>query len=256
LITQAALPGFLVPGLAVAGALAVAIPIIIHILSRRPRKPEPWAAMRFLLAAYKKHRVRTRLEQWLLLATRCLLVLVLGMALAGLIWSAGGSLGQFTDQGRTVYIVLDNSITATAKDRSAQQHWVRLTQSAEKLLATLGPKDRVALITAARPVQTAVWPPSSDPMAVRRQIEQMRPSAAEADLPGALRQTLQSMPAEPVAPPWQLSRSCCRRTGRGRHRGRRHGHCPRLRLRRHRQRSVRLGGSGKGTFRVPALYHI
>ncbi|MBI1375205.1 MAG: VWA domain-containing protein [Phycisphaera sp.] len=193
MLTLAAFPGFLVPGLAVAGALAVSIPIIIHILSRRPRKPEPWAAMRFLLAAYKKHRVRTQLEQWLLLASRCLLMLVIGMALAGLIWSASGSLGQITDQGRTVYVVLDNSITATAKDASGQQRWVRLTKAANTLLDTLGAKDRVALITASRPVQTAVWPPSADPMAVRRQIEQMRPTAAEADLPEALRQTLRSI---------------------------------------------------------------
>ncbi|MDH3585436.1 MAG: BatA domain-containing protein, partial [Phycisphaerae bacterium] len=80
-LAQLALPSFAVPSLAVAGAVAISIPIIIHILSRRPRKPQPWAAMRFLLAAYRKHRVRTRLEQLLLLLVRCLILFLLGLAL-------------------------------------------------------------------------------------------------------------------------------------------------------------------------------
>jgi len=38
-IAQAVAPSFLVPGLAIAGAAAVSVPILIHILSRRPRRP-------------------------------------------------------------------------------------------------------------------------------------------------------------------------------------------------------------------------
>src|SRR5919202_290064 len=65
-----------------AGLAAVSIPIIIHILNRRRFKTVTWAAMDFLLRAMKKNRRRLRFEQWVLLATRCLLVFLLGMALA------------------------------------------------------------------------------------------------------------------------------------------------------------------------------
>src|SRR6188768_1102576 len=65
-----------------AGLAAVSIPIIIHILNRRRFKTVTWAAMDFLLRAMKKNRRRLRFEQWVLLATRCLLLLLLGMALA------------------------------------------------------------------------------------------------------------------------------------------------------------------------------
>ncbi|HBS28811.1 MAG TPA: hypothetical protein DEB06_05030, partial [Phycisphaerales bacterium] len=39
--------------------------------------------MKFLLEAYRKHRRRLQLEEWLLLLVRCLVVLLLGLALAG-----------------------------------------------------------------------------------------------------------------------------------------------------------------------------
>ena len=51
-LAQAIAPSFIVPALAAAAVAAVSIPVIIHFLTRRPRRPVPWAAMRFLLAAY------------------------------------------------------------------------------------------------------------------------------------------------------------------------------------------------------------
>lgn len=54
-----------------AGLACIAIPIVIHLLMRRRRKPVMWGAMRFLMEAYRKHKNRLRLEQILLLTTRC-----------------------------------------------------------------------------------------------------------------------------------------------------------------------------------------
>jgi hypothetical protein len=87
-------PSFIAPALAVAGGVAVAVPVVIHLLSRSRRKRAVWGAMRFLQLAYKKQKRRLRLERWLLLATRCLVVLVAGLALAGPllpedVWGAG-----------------------------------------------------------------------------------------------------------------------------------------------------------------------
>src|SRR5690606_20268012 len=90
------------PGLAVAGAVAMAVPIVIHLLSRFRRKREPWGAMRFLMEAYRKHRRRLQIEQLLLLAVRCLLLLTLGLALAGPVLSgcAGQLAGGLDASGR------------------------------------------------------------------------------------------------------------------------------------------------------------
>ena len=65
-----------------AGLAAAAIPILIHLLFRRRRPPISWAAMEILLAALRRQEKRLRLEQWLLLAARCLLFALAGFALA------------------------------------------------------------------------------------------------------------------------------------------------------------------------------
>src|SRR3954451_16957168 len=66
----------------VAGAGAVSVPVIIHLLNRRRYRIVTWAAMRFLLAAQKQNTRRMRLAQYLLLALRTLIVLLLVLAMA------------------------------------------------------------------------------------------------------------------------------------------------------------------------------
>lgn len=64
------------------GALAVGVPILIHLLNKRRFKIVEWAAMDFLFQADKKNRRRVRLENFILLALRCLAMLLIGMLLA------------------------------------------------------------------------------------------------------------------------------------------------------------------------------
>lgn len=72
---------FLNPALAF-GALLFAVPLIIHLLNRQRYRKRPWAAMEFLLAAYKKQRNRLRTENLLLLLLRCLIPIALAFAIA------------------------------------------------------------------------------------------------------------------------------------------------------------------------------
>jgi len=64
------------------GAALVALPILIHLLNRRRYVVVPFAAMSFLLAAFKSRRRRLRMENLLLLLLRCLLVLLAALAMA------------------------------------------------------------------------------------------------------------------------------------------------------------------------------
>ena len=50
------------PGLLVLGGALVAVPILIHLLSRRRVQRVPWAAMQWLMAAVKRHQRRLRIE--------------------------------------------------------------------------------------------------------------------------------------------------------------------------------------------------
>src|SRR5262245_35945445 len=109
----------------VAAAAAMALPIVIHLLNRKRFRVVTWAAMRFLLAAQRKNRRRMRLEQWLLLAVRTLIVLLLVLAMASVMpWAEelwfrlfpAGALQAATSGRRTHKIlVLDGSFSMAAK---------------------------------------------------------------------------------------------------------------------------------------------
>ena len=64
------------------GLIAIASPIIIHLLNRRRFKIVDWAAMEFLLNANKKNRRRIQLENIILLILRCIAIFLLGFLLA------------------------------------------------------------------------------------------------------------------------------------------------------------------------------
>ena len=57
-------------------------PILIHLLSKRRYRIMDWAAMRYLQNALRRKARRIRLEQWLLLLVRTLLILLMVLALA------------------------------------------------------------------------------------------------------------------------------------------------------------------------------
>ena len=65
-----------------AGLVAVAIPIIIHLLNRQRATIVDWGAMRFLLESLTMRRRRIMIEEIILLALRCLVVALLVLAMA------------------------------------------------------------------------------------------------------------------------------------------------------------------------------
>lgn len=67
---------------AIAGAIAAAGPIIIHLLNRRRFKTVSWAAMDFLREAIERNRKILQVRDILLLALRMLAVVLFGMVLA------------------------------------------------------------------------------------------------------------------------------------------------------------------------------
>src|SRR5689334_25164698 len=102
--------GFITPAFAIAGVALASIPIIIHVLNRRRYRIVNWAAMEFLLRALRKNRRRLRFEQWLLLAVRCCVLGLLGLALARPLGCAQSTLATVAGQRSGLHVmVIDNS---------------------------------------------------------------------------------------------------------------------------------------------------
>jgi hypothetical protein len=186
------------PLILAAGLASIAIPIAIHLFMRRRRRIVRWSAMRFLIEAYKRQRRRLRLEQMLLLATRCLLLALLGAALARPMLAGSGGFGG----DRTVYLLLDNSLASTVTDASGTSALERHKALGARVLAELDGAggDRAALITLGGPAEALVSPPAADIDAVARVLARVEPTDSSADLAGGADQLAPSPQAEaPIA---------------------------------------------------------
>jgi hypothetical protein len=104
---------FLHPWFMAAGGLLVSAPILIHLINRMRFKRIRWAAMEFLLKSQKRNRRRLIIEQMILLALRCLLVLLAGFLVARFVGAMP------TGQGATHIVILDD--TPSMADQFAEK---------------------------------------------------------------------------------------------------------------------------------------
>ncbi len=174
---------FLNAGLLAAGLASIAIPILIHLLMRRRRKPVMWGAMRFVMEAYRRTRRRLLLERWLLLAARCLLVALAALAIGRPIL---GALAGDRGGGRTVYLLVDNSLTAALRQPGGPSALERHISAARAVLSGLSEGDRAGLVLLGAPPERAVVPASPNLAGVGDLLSALTPTDARADLGAAL----------------------------------------------------------------------
>ncbi len=106
---------FISPLLFWSGLIAVALPIIIHLLNRRRFRRVDWAAMDFLLQAQKINRRRVKLEDFILLLLRCLIMLLVGLLLARPFFTFNPGAGLFKTARHERVILLDDSLSMNAR---------------------------------------------------------------------------------------------------------------------------------------------
>ncbi|MFT5784294.1 MAG: hypothetical protein ACI9JE_001618, partial [Candidatus Krumholzibacteriia bacterium] len=87
------------------GAVASALPVIIHFLSRRRVQQQPFSDLRFLDEVQSRQARSLGVRRWLLLLLRVLAILLIALAAAGPLW---GGLGAGSG-ARSVLFVIDNS---------------------------------------------------------------------------------------------------------------------------------------------------
>src|SRR5512140_3747824 len=99
---------FLAPWLFAAGAAATSIPIVIHLLNKRKFRIIIWAAMEWLLAAQRRNARRLKFHRWLLLAIRCLAILLIAAGIAQLVLQTT-AIGSLLGEQHAVIILWDDS---------------------------------------------------------------------------------------------------------------------------------------------------
>jgi len=180
---------FAAPGLLVAGAIAVALPILIHLLFRRRKRPVPWAAMSILREAIRRTERRRRIERWVLLALRCLLVACVAAAVAEPLWRGADAATAGSARAIDAVIVLDDGVAQQCVS-DGLSGFARAQANALSTLDSLSANDRAALVLAgstdAGP-RRAVWPPTSDLDRVRDAVRAAAVTALPTRMADALR---------------------------------------------------------------------
>src|SRR5438552_11762095 len=76
------------------GSLATGIPIALHFFFRSRYRTVPWAAMKFLLTSIEQTSRRLRFQELLLLVLRCVILVLLALALSRPLSTAVRGTGQ------------------------------------------------------------------------------------------------------------------------------------------------------------------
>jgi hypothetical protein len=185
---------------------AASIPIIIHLLNRKRFRVVPWAAMRFLLSAQKRTVKRLRIEQWVLLALRTLLILLLLAAMVSVlpwiepVWAKlfpSGMTAAATRSSRTHRIlVIDGSFSMGLRHDDGTS-FDRAKSLAEQVITASSPGDGFSLLVLSAPTQTIVPGPSDDSSKVTREIRELRLPHGNSDLAGGIA-SLDKMLSQPL----------------------------------------------------------
>ena len=135
--------GFLHPWM-LAGLLAAAIPILLHLLARREPPTVVFPAVRYLVTTTREHQRRLKLQNLLLLLLRTLLVATLVMAAAGPTVPLSGVPGHAPS---ALVLVLDNS-PSSGTMAGGSPHLAQLVAAARQVLDRATPNDALWLVAA------------------------------------------------------------------------------------------------------------
>lgn len=161
-----------------AAALAVGIPIFLHLFQRHEARRISFPALRYLARTEREHARRIRFRQILLLLLRVAIVLSLVGAGAGLFLRGRGGAHPPT----AVAVILDNSMS-TGVVSGGVRALDRLKSLAERTIDLANEADRIWIVRAGEPWATSL---PGRPAEARRAIGETGPSGARGDLTEAL----------------------------------------------------------------------
>jgi hypothetical protein len=173
------------------GGLALgAIPIVIHLLSRRAYRETDWAAMRFLLEAARKNSRRMRLEQLILLAVRTLILLLAALAFAEPLVEAVSPQARPRTLLHRV-IVIDASFSMGARTETGTR-FDRAKSVARQIVADTQPGDAVSVLRIAGVTSPSVIrEPAFEQNVVLPEIDRLQLTDEPGDLAPALAEAVE-----------------------------------------------------------------
>lgn len=170
------------------GLLATALPILVHLLSKKNYDVVRWGAMQFLELGRNTQR-RVRLEEFFLMLMRMGLIAILALALARP-WLSSRWFGQFdSNESRDVVLVIDGSSSMAWEGRATTPHAAAINWS-HRFLERLRGGDSVAVLEARDVMRPVVSPGTTEFRVVRQALNGLPPPHGGSDLAEATSQGL------------------------------------------------------------------
>lgn len=175
--------GFLQPAL-LGWMAAAAIPVLIHLWSRRRHRETDWAAMEFLLAAYRPMRLRLFLQELLLLVSRVAAIALLVLAAAEPVWRGLPTGATATTRTHRVFVI-DASLSMSAEEAGTTR-FEAAKAAVVRQLESAAAGDAFSLILAAGVPEPVLAGPIFDRQAFREEVRRLQPTDGRADWGQAL----------------------------------------------------------------------
>ena len=173
------------------GALTIALPIVFHLVRPTPKGSQPFGSLMFLRQSPPRITKRNRIDNWLLLLLRSLVILLLVAAFMRPFVRTGGEIFVNDLPGNRVAVLID-----TSSSMRRDGVWDEVRQALDKTLADLEPGDDVALFTFNQQLQTHVGFSEADVVdlasrkrMVNDQFALLSPTWFQTDLGNALAST-------------------------------------------------------------------
>jgi hypothetical protein len=176
------LPGFL------GAACAVGIPLLLHLLRRKPKTLVRFPTLRFLQEGSIRDMRKHRLLRLITLALRCLIIALLAAAFARPFFA-----NTHAGAGQLMIVAVDNSMSMQTKGRWEQRRKWALDQ-----LDGLQPGDQAGVLLM-QPSPTWLVPPSGTPEQARATLENLQPGFETTHYMPALRMAGKALAALPAA---------------------------------------------------------
>ena len=162
--------------------LAAVVPIVIHLWSKRRYQEVSWAAMDFLVAALRKNARRIRLEQWVLLALRTLVLLLLAAALAEPAVTLLAGLRGGARRGPTHWVLVLDGSFSMAYRADERSHFDAARELAGQMVSDCRQGDGFTLILMGSPPRAVIAAPAFDGDDVIGELDELTPDDSGASL--------------------------------------------------------------------------
>lgn len=168
-----------------AGLAAAAIPVLIHLFSRRKQKRIEFSSLQFIEEIAKRRVRRVTITQWLILALRVLVLTLVALALMRPALKGDFALGKSKGES-SVALILDRSFSLRAATETGLL-FDEARRRAVEVAEAIDDGDEIHFLGATPGLETPA-PPFHDRLRLKEEIQAIEPGWGGTDLVEAIRE--------------------------------------------------------------------